>query len=125
MTKSVFRVAGISCLLAGAGAAGSARAAVIASDSLLTTTTATSGYYVAGNVNGQASLNGTTGYYTGTAAGNQIAGWNSGTGAFLAQVGGLTHPLLVNGQTTNDGSLVAAGTSPRSIARWIAAASAR
>jgi hypothetical protein len=109
MQTSVVRVAGLSCLLT--GASGAAQAAVIASDSLLTTATATSGYYVQGNVNGQASLNGTTGYYTGAAAGNQIAGWNSGTGAFLAQVGGLTHPLLVNGSTTNDGSLVAAGNA--------------
>jgi len=112
MRMSVFTAAGFSSLLIGlAGGGERAHGAVIASDSLLTTATPTTGYYVAGNVNGQSSPNGTTGYYSGASAGNQVAGWNSGTGAFLAQVGGLSHPLLTNVPTTNDGSLVAAGNA--------------
>lgn len=88
-----------------------AKAALIASDSFLTTSTATTGNYLAGNINTQTATNGTTGYYTGSPSGSQVAGWNSGTGAFLAKVGGLSHPLVVNAPTSNDGSFFASGNA--------------
>lgn len=89
----------------------SVRATLIASDDFLTAATATSGTYTAGNINGQTNTGGTSGYYTGASVGNQVAGWNSGTGAFVAQVGGLTHPLVVNPPSVNDGSLLGGGNA--------------
>ncbi|EDY21194.1 protein of unknown function DUF1555 [Chthoniobacter flavus Ellin428] len=88
-----------------------AQANLIALDNFETTSTSSSGFYLAGNINGQTATTDTVGYYTGSASGNQIAGWQSGTGAFLAQVGGLTNPLLVSPPTTNDGSFLAAGNA--------------
>jgi hypothetical protein len=89
----------------------SARATLIAQDDFLTTSTSTAGNYLIGNINAQTATNGTFGYFTGTATGNQIGGWQSGTAAFNAQVGGLTNPLVVNPATSNDGSLVASGNN--------------
>jgi hypothetical protein len=89
--------------------AGGAHAALIAGDSFLTTVTSTTGNYVAGNLNAQTATNGTTGYYIGASVGSQAAGWNSGTAAFNAQTGGLTHPAVVNPAGANDGSIVATG----------------
>ena len=88
-----------------------AQANLIALDNFETTSTSTPGFYVAGNINGQASTTDTFGYYTGAPVGNQIAGWQSGTGAFSAQVGGLANPLLASPPTTNDGSFLAAGNA--------------
>ncbi|MEI9893515.1 MAG: PEP-CTERM sorting domain-containing protein [Chthoniobacter sp.] len=102
-----------------------AQATLIALDNFETTPTGTGGFYFAGNINGQTSTNGTVGYYTGTAVPGQVAGWPSGTGAFVAQVGGLTNPLLVNPATSNDGSLLAAGNAnPRLQYRDLASKSA-
>jgi hypothetical protein len=88
-----------------------ASAALIASDSFVTTAAGAGNTYVTGNLNGQTATTGTTGYFTGAAAGNQIAGWQSGTGAFNASTTGLTHPLVVNPPSTNDGSVVATGNA--------------
>jgi hypothetical protein len=87
----------------------SALATLIASDDFLTTSTASSGFYQATNINGQTATNGTTGYFTGTASGSLGPGWNSGTGAFAAQTGGLTDPFVVNPPSSNDGSLTIVG----------------
>ena len=94
-----------------AAAAGAAKATVIASDSFLTTATATTGFYTAGSVQGQTATNGTTGYFTGTAAGSQVPGWAAGTTADTAQVGGISNPLVVNPASSNDGSLLVAGNA--------------
>ena len=84
-------------------------ATTIAADDFLTTGTA--GFYSATSVNGQTATNGTTGYYTGSTTATQTAGWASGTGAFVAQTGGLTNPNVVNPPTSNDGSLTIVGNS--------------
>ncbi|HSI15194.1 MAG TPA: PEP-CTERM sorting domain-containing protein [Chthoniobacter sp.] len=89
----------------------SARATLIALDNFETTASTTSGFYLTGNINGQSATAGTSGYFAGTASGNQSVGWQSGTAAFLAQVGGLTNPLLVSPATANDGSFLAAGNA--------------
>lgn len=94
------------------GVGGVAKATTIASDSFLTTATATAGFYAAGNINTQTNTGGTTGYYTGAAVGNQVAGWTSGTGAFLAQTTPLTNPLTANPYASaNDGSYSALGNA--------------
>lgn len=90
-------------------AAGVSHAAIIASDDFLTGGPTEN--YAATNLNGQVKTAGTSGYYTAAAAGSQTPGWASGTGAFTAAVGGLTHPLSVNPAGANDGRTVATGNA--------------
>lgn len=103
------RFLGLALLCSVLAAQHSARATLIALDNFETTGTTTSGFYTAGNIDKQLPTMGTSGYYTGSAISNQVAGWNSGTGAFSAQVGGLTNPLLVSPATINDGSVYITG----------------
>lgn len=87
-----------------------AEATLIASDHFLAD--GSTDNYVTGNINGQVKTGGTFGYYTGTAVGSQVAGWNSGTGAFSvssAAPGGIIHPLMANPAGTNDGRIIASG----------------
>lgn len=99
-------------VIAGLSLCSAAAGAIIASDSFLTTSTATAGYYQATNINGQTATNGTTGYYTGATTSSQIAGWQSGTGAFQPSLTVLSHPLTVGAPTsTPDGSLYALGNA--------------
>jgi len=82
-------------------------AAIIASDQFLV---GGSGY-TAANLNGQVITAGTTGYFTGTASGSSAPGWTSGTGAFLAQATGLTHPFTANAPVSGDGKVNVVGNS--------------
>lgn len=88
---------------------GASQAAIIASDDFLTG--GPTDNYAATNLNGQVKTAGTTGYYTAVAAGSQTPGWASGTGAFTAAVGGLTHLFSANPAGANDGRTVATGNA--------------
>lgn len=90
-------------------AAGVSQAAIIASDDFLTGGPVDN--YAATNLNGQVKTAGTSGYYTAAAAGTQTPGWASGTGAFVATVGGVTHPLSSSPAGANDGRVVATGNA--------------
>lgn len=109
---AIFRSAGLGiCLLGGV-----ANAALIASDSFLTE--GSTDNYVAATLNGQVKTGGTFGYYTGTAAGNQVAGWMSGTGAFSASIaapGGIFHPYATSSGGPNDGRVIATGNGNQRI----------
>jgi len=111
-SPSVFLSLRHTILAVGLLASGASQAALIASDSFLTG--GPTDNYVSGNLNGQVKTGGTSGYFTGVAAGNQIAGWNSGTGAFTVSntaPGGILHPYLVNPPTADDGRVVATGNA--------------
>lgn len=99
------------CLL---GMPVAAKATLIASDDFLNAAAPADGYQT-GNINGQGTTAGTTGYFTGAAGGNPAPTWTSGTGAFQAVASGLTNPLVVNPPTSNDGKLWAAGNANN---RW-------
>ena len=94
------------------GGWGEVRAAVVASDSFVTTVDGASNtYQYNASLNGQTATTGTTGYFTGAATGNSAPGWTLGTGAFTFQQTGLTHPLVVNQVTTNNGGVNAGGNA--------------
>lgn len=104
-TGLYLRAGALGCLLA----AGVSHAAIIASDDFLTG--GPTDNYAATNLNGQVKTAGTTGYYTAAAVAPQTPGWASGTGAFTAAVGGITHPLSANPAGANDGRTVATGNT--------------
>lgn len=99
----------ISC--ASVAAASVCRAAVIASDDYLVGGTGT---YTAGNLTNQNTTSGTTGY-------GATSKWAFATSAFNFETGALTHPLVVNPPSANDGDVLANGNAnPRSQLRALA-----
>lgn len=95
-------------LLASIISNGTADAAIIASDSFLTGGT---GNYLAGNINGQGTTGGTTGYFTGSASGSSAPNWTSGSSIISVSSGGLSHPLVANAPSSNDGKAITAGNA--------------